>query len=420
MNDVRVENLYRQEAIRALARKEPGRPICLMPRPWVWLTAVVVLLFTGLSVLLVGGEYLRSERVRGWLVSSTGIIRVTSAGAATITNVARSPGERVQKGDVLFTLSAESTLLGGAEKNALQLAQLHDERSEVEYQIGLSRRQQYLNNSSLGQQLLDLEQQMSALHAESDEQLHRIDLGADRLRRLQHAAENGAVARVELIRHEEDLSTLKQGLSRLQQSIAAIQRELTRISGEKDSLPTHGDIQRSQLRARHKQLSQLIVEREAARQTLLTAMADSVVATVEVGRGATITPGELLMTLLPMQGTLRAEVYVPSRAVGFIEEGQSVEISYDSYPRQSFGVFSGTVEHISDSVLRPSEIPQNFHLQEASYKVRIRIDANDILVASGGAALRPGMQLVARIVLERRSLLDWLLEPLQFRPASAS
>jgi membrane fusion protein len=88
---------------------------------------------------------------------------------------------------------------------------------------------------------------------------------------------------------------------------------------------------------------------------------------------------------------------------------------YDAFPQQKFGAFSGRVEHVSDYVLLPADIPQTFPLREATYKVVIAIDYLAVEIGEASVPLRPGMLLAAEIVLDKRTLVDWLLEPLRLR-----
>jgi membrane fusion protein len=121
------------------------------------------------------------------------------------------------------------------------------------------------------------------------------------------------------------------------------------------------------------------------------------------------------MTIVPEDADLVAEVFIPSRAAGFVRSGQSVRIAYDAFPQQKFGTFEGRVAHVSDFVLLPGEIPQTFAVREATYKVHIVVDDSPIQTSVGAAGLRPGMLLAADIILENRNLIDWLLEPLRIR-----
>ena len=93
---------------------------------------------------------------------------------------------------------------------------------------------------------------------------------------------------------------------------------------------------------------------------------------------------------------------------------------YDAVPLQQFGAFAGVVDHISEFILLPSEVPQTFFPREATFKIRIAIERDSVVLEGGSAKLRPGMLLAAEIVLESRSLMDWLLEPIQLRYKEAA
>ena len=163
------------------------------------------------------------------------------------------------------------------------------------------------------------------------------------------------------------------------------------------------------------QLLQQIAEQDSRRLSVLESPLSGTVASVEVHAGYSATPGQLLMTVLPSDLELAAEVFVPSRAAGFVQPGQVVRIAYDAFPQLKFGTFTGRITRISKFVLLPDEIPQTFSQREATYKIRIAIDESSIETSIGAAGLRPGMLLAADIVLEKRNLIDWLLEPLRLR-----
>ena len=50
----------------------------------------------------------------------------------------------------------------------------------------------------------------------------------------------------------------------------------------------------------------------------------------------------------------RFEQPIESRQIGFVNVGQGVEISIDSYPATDFGILEGTVKRISSDALQPN------------------------------------------------------------------
>lgn len=409
------ENLFRQQAIRSLSEKPPGQPICVMPRPWFWVNCLVALLIVSTALFVSNAEYARKETVRGWLVSKEGIVRITSRSLAEISHIPKRPGDHVEAGEPLIYLTTDTTLSNGNSISEQALLQLRYEQVEIDTQLELSLEQQALDDEGMRQQLQDLDVEVAALESQLAEQRNQIDLSEDKLRRLESANLGGAVTHWDVIRQKESHGVLRQDLSRLKQDAANLQRERELVARRRSSVPVQAEIQRSELRSRYTRLSQERAEQESKRLTAVNAPVSGVIAAVEVDAGNSVAPQQLLMTLVPENMSLAAEIYVPSKAAGFVQRGQSVRIAYDAFPQQKFGTFEGRVDRVSDFVLLPDEIPQTFPLLEATYKVRIEINDSAIPTSIGTIGLRPGMLLAAEIILERRNLVDWLLEPLRFR-----
>jgi membrane fusion protein len=118
------------------------------------------------------------------------------------------------------------------------------------------------------------------------------------------------------------------------------------------------------------------------------------------------------MTITPAGAALVAEVYVPSRAIGFIKPGQAVRLLYDAFPYQRFGPAAGTVQAVSATVLYPQEVQAAMRIDEPVYRVVVQL-AQQVMPAFGRSMnLSPGMALSADIVLEQRSFAEWLFEPI--------
>ncbi len=149
MTRIYNEGLFRQQAIRSLSEKRSGRPICIMPRPWLWLNGLVTLLFVSLTLFVGSAEYARKETVRGWLVSKEGVVRIASSVPAVISDIARKPGDHVIAGEPLIYLSTDTTLSDGHSKSELALTQLRQQVVEIDTQLDFSLEQQQLDRVSL-------------------------------------------------------------------------------------------------------------------------------------------------------------------------------------------------------------------------------------------------------------------------------
>lgn len=101
-------------------------------------------------------------------------------------------------------------------------------------------------------------------------------------------------------------------------------------------------------------------------------------------------------------------ILIPTRAYGFVQAGQTTRI----FSYQSFGLFEGEVSRTSRAIVLPNEVDMPVAIQEPVYRVEATLAAQEIRAYGGSMPLQAGMLLSADVVLEQRSLLAWLLEPL--------
>ncbi len=147
---------------------------------------------------------------------------------------------------------------------------------------------------------------------------------------------------------------------------------------------------------------------------MLRAPRDGIVSTVLPKPGQMVSTGQPLLAILPIGSTLQAQLLVPSRAVGFIDPGSRVVLRYEAYPYQKFGQQYGEVTDVSRSALGASDIAALIGQQgqQPLYRVQVKLDKPFVLAYGKREALKPGMALQADILMDRRSLLEWVFEPL--------
>ena len=114
-----------------------------------------------------------------------------------------------------------------------------------------------------------------------------------------------------------------------------------------------------------------------------------------------------------------ARMFCPSRAVGFLQPGQRVLLRYQAYPYQKFGHYDGVLENISRSAINPSALPSQltgltslFGSSEPVYSITVSLKSQTITAYGAPVALQAGMLLEADVVIERRRLVEWVLDPL--------
>ena len=150
----------------------------------------------------------------------------------------------------------------------------------------------------------------------------------------------------------------------------------------------------------------------------LRAPADGVIKEIATQtRGSVLAPGAVLMTVVPEGEALLAEVWLQNYDAGFVRVGQPARLKIATFPFQRYGTLEGTVLRISaDASERGSADPGRTAL---AYRALIEPAAQSLRAQGASHELLPGMQLTAEIRLADRTVLEYLLSPVQKIAAEA-
>ena len=381
----------------------------------MWLAVLCTCFMAAICVFAWYTQYARKETVRGWLVSEQGVVRIMHPTPARVIDVLFRAGDEVRKGDIIARVSAEQVLEDGSLPLQAIIELLHDELAEVEQRERYAQERFDAETKSLVLQLHDIDEEFASLDAEEREQRVRVERKRGTLARLESAADRGAIAGIDLLQRQDELATLQQTHSRLLQAKRRLARERRGLVAGRERLAADLELRLSELASLRNELRERITRNQSARLHAIHAPLDGTIATLDLVVGSTIRAQQLLVSIMPLEASLAADVYVPSRAIGLIEPGQVVQLRYDAFPHERFGVASGTVESIAGYVLLPSDVPPTFGLREASYRVRVSVETEHVRDEHGQYVLKPGMMLAADIVLESRSLVAWLLSRFDLR-----
>ena len=159
------------------------------------------------------------------------------------------------------------------------------------------------------------------------------------------------------------------------------------------------------------------------RTVVITSPNNGRIAGLSVQVGQSVHDGQSLGTVIPTDHgvtKLQAQLYAPSKTVGFVQPGQQVYLRYAAFPYQKFGLYQGVVKSISTTPFAINELPANLAQQvaaqsgnnEALYRIDVALQKQDITVFDKTIALRPGLALEGDVRQETRKLWELLFEPL--------
>jgi hemolysin D len=121
--------------------------------------------------------------------------------------------------------------------------------------------------------------------------------------------------------------------------------------------------------------------------------------------GGVVTPAQQLLIVVAQDHPVEAEAQVENKDVGFVKEGQPVEIKVETFPFTLYGTIPGTVLSVSDDAAPIEKVG-------LVYPTRVRMDRSTIAVEGKQVNLSPGMAVTVEIKTGKRRLIEYLLSPL--------
>ena len=220
--------------------------------------------------------------------------------------------------------------------------------------------------------------------------------------------EKGYVSRLEFERRHQAVLGERASLSRLEQQLIVARTDIARSTKERERAMLDGQNEQASAQSNLQGLFQQRSKIEGDSSYAIVAPVSGRVTNLQVSVGSTVAVAAPLIILIPDGAQLRADIFVPSRAIGSVRPGQEVRLLYDAFPYQRFGSFAARVETISRQAIAGQETNAPFKIDEPVYRVIVVPDRQQVDADGQRVALQPGMTLAANLVLDRRSFLDWI------------
>ena len=117
--------------------------------------------------------------------------------------------------------------------------------------------------------------------------------------------------------------------------------------------------------------------------------------------GGVITPGSAVAELIPSDDVLLVEAKIPPKDIAFLKLGQPAILKFSAYDYAIYGGMNASVEHISADTVTDDQ-------DRTFYLVRLSTAARD----TGELDILPGMMVQVDIITGKRTVMQYLLNPL--------
>jgi len=420
-------------AVAALGDEAPSP----LPRVVLW---TVVALLAALGIWMSLGRLDVVAVAEGRLVPRSQLRIVQPAEGGVLREILVGEGERVRAGQVLgrmdvraaqadaSTLATELALRDlqlrriDAELGGEALARRDGERAELHAQVEAQReaRVRAYENALAEERavIARAERDMRAAQETRAKLAGALPVLAEQERAFERLAEEGYAGKLmlrqrsrERLEAEQDLRAQEHRVESARASIEQAERRMAQHAANARAQLRTERIEAGRERSRLAQELEKLRHREHLAE--LRAPAAGVVKDLATHTaGAVLAPGAVLMTLVPEGEPLLAEVWLQNRDAGLVRAGQAAKLKLSSFPFQRYGMLEGRVLRISADSTERAGTGANSGGGYA-YRALVELAQQELRVGHAAHALLPGMQLTAEIRLAERSVLEYVLSPVQ-------
>jgi membrane fusion protein len=416
---VKDDSLFRTEALDAQRTNWLGPVSLSQPLSFSVFAAIALLATLLLVAFFAFGSYTKRTTVTGQLLPAGGWSKVYPNQAGVVVEKRVTEGQAVREGDVLYVLSLERKSDAAPGGLASITGQVEARRDSLRSELGKTRSIQQEQLTALTRKQAAYEAELRVIEQSIEGQRARVALAQDTLQRYRGLLEKDYIAGEQVQLREADLIDQRSRLQGLERERLNAQRELTLLRGERERLPLEQSRQLAEINRSISSSDQELTESELRRRLHVLAPRDGVVTAVTAEVGHAVDPSRPVLSIVPPGARLQAQLFAPSKAVGFVRGGEAVMLRFDAYPYQKFGHTAGRVTEVARVALTGQDLSalglpglDATGAGEPLYRITVDLSAQTIMAYGEARPLQIGMQLEADIMQERRKLYEWVLEPL--------
>lgn len=404
--------LFRQEALDKQKQPLEGTLLLAASPKATLLTLVAFIVSIFLLIYLCVGEFNRKASVQGYLSPDKGLIKVYPQAIGTLRESRVEEGMSVQKGQVLAVISTErgSLLVRDADGEAIRYLQAR--LDSLQKEAGAQQKMNTLRKLAIESQHANLTDELQQLDTAIATLKLRMQKSQEESRRFDSLRTSGFVASADVYRQQDISMELRGRLQVLERDRIALQGRQQALDTELASGDLEFQLQQESLRRHIMELEQQRADYQTNNEIVVAAPAAGIVSTILIQPGQQTRQDAPLLSIIPQGARLEARLLVPSHAIGFITPGQKVALRYTAFPYQRFGHHRGVVNSIARTLLQPGDVDLPTPLSSPAYLVTVELETQSVAAYDKEFPLQAGMSFDGDVMLDRRTILQWMFDPL--------
>jgi membrane fusion protein len=409
--------LFRVESLEEQRTLWLGRHTLSLGLPAALLSITSTVLLVATAVLIAFGSYARRVELRGVVLPSTGLVQITSPVAGWVETLNVRDGDNVTSGTPLYTLNTDTATRNGDTQQQI-LRSLAAQRSMLLLQIDRKTQIKDQQHAELRHKIENLAAQIQQMNVQIEVKTEFVRQLTEDLTNVTSYFERGLVSANERIVRQQNWMRARDDLEELKSRALRLQGEQIEIQAQVDTLLLQSENEIDGMRAELLDIDQQVANSEAKHSIKIVASAPGKVTAISSLPGQVVPAGVRMLTIVPAHEQMQAELLAPSTSIGFLRPGQRVLLRYSAFPYQKFGEYWGTVTEISRAALQAEELKalvpsmQTAEQAKTFYRVTVAPDRPDVMAYGRSEPLQASMQVDARVLLDRRPIYQWILQPL--------
>jgi adhesin transport system membrane fusion protein len=237
-------------------------------------------------------------------------------------------------------------------------------------------------------------------------------LAMEQMRMMERALKEEVVSKMKYVKAEQEANEAQAKLSQAQHEVPKAKAALAEAMQHRENYI-------------HQRIAEYEKERHEIKRKLNTMQAKGVTLKAKVGHsevrapvtgtvkkinyttiGAVLRPGADIMEIIPTDDKLIVEAKVRPRDIGFIHPGLPARVKLTAYDFSTYGGLKGEVIYVSADSITDKK-------GRSYFIVRVKTDRNYIVDKKGKRHIViPGMQTETDIVVDKKSILKYILKPM--------
>jgi membrane fusion protein len=410
--------LFRTDAVKYRSQRWTGKAVLIPPVSPIFVYGFCIIFFVLVLSLLIFGSYSRRVNVHGELVSVPRAISLFSESQGYIVKLHVKPGMVVHQGQPLAEINVSRTTLSGGVSER-QRETISTQIKTIEYIIVRLRDNRKVTLDTLSTEKKRYEE---ALRKTSDivtQAQHGLEVMKQGMESYRDYHRRGLINQDQLT---NQTALYYQQQNNLLSLITQNEQNALQVVTLEGNIQTQGsdfDNQIYQLEIQRSDLQRQLTDVEASGTQVITAPASGTIDSISTAEGQITRPGDALLQMIPGNATrYELVLWVPDNAVPFLHSGDRVNIRYDAFPSEKFGLYPGRILSVGtvpvsnqEMSTYPSAPGMNLAEPQTWYRVIVSPEKNQFFWQGKKIPAENGMKASATLFLESRKLYQWVLSP---------